>query len=99
LAPPREHGTVPAVLQFNRGQAVEGSDPSKIFLWGRPQGRLEVREPPGQTPGFQLVLEAIGSRPDLFLVMTKASEASREGSSRRLWLRAGWLRLPGGGGL
>jgi hypothetical protein len=73
LAPPLENGTVPAVLQFNRGQEVEGGDHIKVFLCGLLQGRIEVMEHPSKTQGFQLVLEAIGIRHDLFLLMTKAS--------------------------
>jgi hypothetical protein len=73
LAPPLENGTVPAVLQFNCGQQMEGGDHIQVFRCGLLQGRIEVMEHPGKPQGFQLVLEALGVRHDLFLLMTKAS--------------------------
>jgi hypothetical protein len=96
LAPPEVDGVMPAVLQFEVSQEIEGRNHVAIFLRGLLSGGVEVLEHAFETEVRQLVLQALSFCHDLFLVMTKASYSSREGSSRRMWLRWGCLSLTGG---
>ena len=96
LAPSQENGVVPALLQFDVSQEIEGRDHIEIFLRGLRQGGVEVLEHAFETEVRELVLEALRVRHDLFLFMTKASYSAREGSSSRMWLRWGCLSLTGG---
>ena len=73
LAPPEENRVLPALLQFDIGQEVEGSNHVEIFLCGLLQGGVELLEHAFETQVRQLVLQALACRHDLFLLMTKAS--------------------------
>src|SRR6202040_1409332 len=91
LAPPEVKGVMPAVLQCEVSQEIEGRNPVEIFLRGLLSEGVEGLEHAFETEVRQLVLQALSFCHDLCLVMPKASYSSREGSSRRRGLRGGCL--------
>ena len=87
LAPSEVDGVMPAVLQFEVSQEIESRHHAEISLRGLLQRGVELLQHAFKTEVGELVFEPLRVRHDCVLLMTKASSASREGSSRRMWLR------------
>jgi hypothetical protein len=73
LPPSEVDGLVPAVLQFNVRQEIQGCHDVKVFLCGVLPGRVELLEPPLEAEVSELVFEPLGVGHGRVLLMTKAS--------------------------
>src|SRR5262249_32610090 len=87
LAPAEMDGVVPAVLQFEVRQEIEGCNNIEVSLRGLLQRGVELLEHAFETEVGELVCEPLGVRHARVLLITKASYSARAGSSSRIWLR------------
>ena len=73
LTPSEVDGVLPALLQFDVREEIEGRHDVEVFLRGVLQGGVELLEHTFEPEVGELVFEPLGVRHARVLLMTKAS--------------------------